>query len=112
MSFDVPELDAAGLLGIGVTVDAPNDGTLHAKVFLRSFFRDGTKGDPEQMQQVVATPVAAGRHDIASMFDAALFNTHPLDMPRREVEMILIWQPANGNTALTLTAPPHPIPAD
>lgn len=112
LSFDVPQLEAAGLAGVGATVEAPCAGTLHAKIFLRSFFRDGTKGDPEQMQTVVATAVAEGRHDVTAMFGAALFNTHPLDDTRREVEIILIWQPKTGDAALTLNAPPHPIPAD
>ena len=112
LSFEIPNLDAPGLAGIGVPVDAPCAGTLHAKVFLRSFFRDGANGDPEQMQTMISTPVAAGRHGIAARFDGALFNTHPLDLTRREVEIILIWQPESGDAALTLTAPPQPIAAD
>jgi predicted O-methyltransferase YrrM len=112
LSFDVPSLEAPGIAGVSVMVDAPCAGTLHAKVFLRSFFHDGAQGDPEQMQTVVATPVAAGRHEVRAAFDAALFNTHPLAQTRREVEIILIWQPESQGAPLTLSAPPTPIPAD
>jgi predicted O-methyltransferase YrrM len=112
LSFDIPQLEAAGMAGIGVTVDATCAGTLHAKVFLRSFFLDDTKGDPEQMQTVVATTVAAGSQVVTAAFHASLFNTHPLNMTRREVEIILIWQPEIEHAALTLNAPPHHIPAN
>jgi len=112
LSFEIPKLEAPGLAGVGIAVDAPCAGTLHAKVFLRSFYHDGTQGDPEQMQTVIATPIATGQHDVVARFDAALFSTHPLDLTRREVEIILIWQPETGDAAMTLTASPHPIAAD
>ena len=112
LSFDIPQIEAAGLAGIGVTVDAPCAGTLHTKVFLRSFFLDGTRGDPDQIQAVLATTVAAGHQVVTTTFQAPMFSTYPLNMTRRDVEIILIWQPEIKNAALTLNAPPHHIPAD
>ena len=112
LSFDILQLEAAGLAGIEVTVDAACAGTLHAKVYLRSFFLDGTRGDPEQLHAVVATKMAAGHQVVKAAFHTPLFSNHPSSITRREVEIILIWQPEIEHAALPLNAAPRHIPAD
>ena len=111
LSFDIARLAEPGLSGLRLGVEAGTAGTMHAKVFLRSFYVNGSDGDPEQVQTVVSAPVAADQGLVDLPFGAPLFSSHPQDGTRREVEIVLIWQPATGDAPLSLTRPPQVIPA-
>jgi hypothetical protein len=110
LSFDVARLAESGLSGLRLGVAPTTPGNLHAKVFLRSFYLNG-EDDPEQVDTVVAAPVSADQRSIDMPFDAPLFCSHPLAGTRREVEIVLIWQPATGDAPLSLSRPPQIIPA-
>ncbi len=109
-SFDIASLAEPGLRGFRVSLEPSPAGMLHAKVFLRSFYLDGNQGDPEQVQTVAQGLVAVGSREVEILFDAPLFNSHPLSGTRREVEIVLMWQPAAEGDFLALRAAPHPIP--
>ena len=84
-------------------------GQLHALVYLRSFFEDGSLGDPEQLELKVTADISADGGEQVVSFDTLLATAYERSLTMREVEINLVWTPSDGRTPLRLLQQPEPV---
>lgn len=92
----------------GFTLDlAPGSpaGTLHARVFWRSFHDSGQ----EQFMQTLSVALAEGLPRIAVELPERLVTTFDPAISRRSAEIVLYWRPDVPGTPLRLFGPPAPL---
>lgn len=107
--FVATPLPEPALCGFDVDLARPSEaGTLHAKVFLRSFYNDGAQGDPEQIETIVEMLVQEGERRIQVRHPEKLVVSHPPNESFREVEIVLVWEPRHGSAPLVLAREPAP----
>lgn len=107
--FVATPLPEPALCGFDVDLARPSEaGTLHAKVFLRSFYNDGAQGEPEQIETIVEMLVQEGERRIQVRHPEKLVVSHPPNESFREVEIVLVWEPRHGSAPLVLAREPAP----
>ncbi|NQV61646.1 MAG: class I SAM-dependent methyltransferase [Alphaproteobacteria bacterium] len=108
--FEYSEYRETAISGYRLNLGPGNvAGRLHALVYLRSFFDDGSLGDPEQLEIVTSTEISGEDGEQSVLFDTPLATNYDRSLTKREVEINLIWAPSDGRTRLRLLQQPDPI---
>ena len=84
-------------------------GRLHAMVYLRSFYEDGSLGDPEQLELIISSDISGDGGEQAVSFGASLATAYDRALTMRQVEINLVWSPSDGRTPLRLHQRPEPV---
>ena len=109
--FSPVTIEADGVCGFGLSFSRPAAaGRLHYKVYLRTFPYELHlgKGTIEESENSGALEIEAGVNAARLTLPIPLVSPQPREKFNRRYELILLFEPKQGASTLTLASPPEP----
>lgn len=108
--FEYDGIRETAMMGYGLRLAPGNaPGRLHTKIYLRSFYVDDSHGDPQQLEVLWSADITAGEGEQAVLFEAPLATDYDQALSNRQLEINLVWSPADSRSPLRLMQRPEPM---